>query len=293
MERERLRSDSNYENRKTSNKRWPKIPNFNETIDEIDPFIHRFELQMSQMECPKREWAGYITSLLTGRALNVLHGMTIADAQDYDKIKSNLMKHFECTEDGFHQKFRTCCPALRENFDAFCNRMVNYLDRWIALADVDEHNYKFLFIKDQIYSACSEDLVAFFKERKPSNLEQMKSLAEQYIAAHPNKSINKSMEINTAYSANMIDNSRPRTRNRSGSRDRYRHDHQHHYDRERFANKQEVLKPKRYGRSSSTNRDNGNRRVKCDFCFKEGHTQESCYKRNNSIANNQRSHTVR
>jgi hypothetical protein len=49
----------------------PKIPPFDETKDDIDSFLRRFERYALSMKWDKSMWATHLSALLKGRALDV------------------------------------------------------------------------------------------------------------------------------------------------------------------------------------------------------------------------------
>ena len=60
----------------------PKMPCFEESKDNIDAFLHRFEIY-AETQCWRRDqWAVYLSALLNGKALEVYSRLPIKDAQD-------------------------------------------------------------------------------------------------------------------------------------------------------------------------------------------------------------------
>ena len=43
-----------------------------------------------------------------------------------------------------------------------------------------------LMLRDKVVSACNSNLVAFFEERKPKDIDTMSQLGQNYMTAHPN-----------------------------------------------------------------------------------------------------------
>ena len=215
---ERARLESGVSRDTSQNNGAPKsikIPIFNEKQDDLDAYLHRFEIQASNKGWKREDWAGILTNLLTGTALSVLHGMNVEDSRDYDKLKTALLKRFRMTADGYRLRFRTAQPEDTENFDSFVNRLLKFFDRWIQLEGVETGDYKNLYelmLMDQIYAACSKELVTFLKEHRPTGLQSLKELAETHAIAHPAKKIGKPT-FDTANSAHrQFDRARPPVR---------------------------------------------------------------------------------
>ena len=64
--------------------------------------------------------------------------LSVADANDYEKLKDALLKNFDMTECGFRKKFRNDRPERSETFIQFGSRLRSYLDKWIN-RDTDRH----------------------------------------------------------------------------------------------------------------------------------------------------------
>ena len=290
LETERVRSE-NSATPKTDNPsyRLPKIPVYNAAVDEMDPYLHRFEMYANNMNWSRQEMAGGLANLLTGQALNVLQGLTIEDAKNYSKIKEALLKRFQYTADGFRDRFRQCRPEQSENFDTFVNRMTKYLDRWIELADAKDYPKLInLMMIDQIYTVCHPDLVAFIKERKPVDITTLKVLAEQYKAAHPEKNLAKTEDEKPAFSftaANINDQRDGRTQYKKQftTQDSYR-------SKSATMHPQYTKRQERYDRESPERgtrpkRDTTEQRYYCQTCKKSGHSTARCFKNNRPTQN--------
>jgi hypothetical protein len=75
----------------------PQIPPFDETKDEIDSFLLRFERYVLSMKWDKSMWATHLSALLKGRALDVFSLMPIRQASNYDELKSAFLRRYDMT----------------------------------------------------------------------------------------------------------------------------------------------------------------------------------------------------
>jgi len=69
--------------------RGPTMPPFDDTKDNMDAFIHRFEIYASSQKWPEDKWAVYLSALLRGKALEVYSRLSLEDANDYDILKNH------------------------------------------------------------------------------------------------------------------------------------------------------------------------------------------------------------
>ena len=107
----------------------PKIPPFNESKDNIDAYIQRFERYAVVQHWNRDNWGSHLSALLTGKALDVFARLPPSSALDYEELKKALYKRFEMTEDGFRKKFRTLKLDGNETFSQFSTRLDNYIER--------------------------------------------------------------------------------------------------------------------------------------------------------------------
>ncbi|XP_052692422.1 uncharacterized protein LOC128170699 isoform X2 [Crassostrea angulata] len=160
----------------------PKLPFFDDSHDEMDSYLLRFERYAEAQRWDRSDWAINLSALLKGKALDVYALMPKTDAFDYNTLKTALLRRFELTDDGFKKKFRSCRPDPSETFSQFAVRLSSYFDRWIEMAKVSKsfEDLYDLMLRDQFLHVCSQDLKLFLKERLPENLTRMANLADQY-----------------------------------------------------------------------------------------------------------------
>src|SRR5260221_5750377 len=83
----------------------PKVPVFDEVKDNLDSFLHRFEIFAVSQNWSRDLWANFLAALLKGKSLDVYSRLAVDAAQDYDHVKEALLKRFELTEAGFKSQF--------------------------------------------------------------------------------------------------------------------------------------------------------------------------------------------
>ena len=168
----------------------PKLPYFDGKDGEIDAYLFRFEQHARVCEWPEDKWAVYLPSLLKGKALEVYHELSLEQSLVYAQLKAELLKRFQCTEEGFRERFRKVKPEAGETMSGFLNRSTHLLTRWIELADAKSYEGLFdLLLREQLLKSCSSGLVTFLKERKCKSAAEMMALAENYREAHVGQSM--------------------------------------------------------------------------------------------------------
>ena len=77
-----------------------ELPIFRDGIDNIDAYLQRFERFAKLQNWETADYAMGLSTLLTGKALEVYARLPNADAADYTKIKMALLKNYNVTEEG-------------------------------------------------------------------------------------------------------------------------------------------------------------------------------------------------
>ena len=111
--------------------------------------------------------------------------LSVADANDYEKLKDALLKNFDMTERGFRKKFRNDRPERSETFIQFGSRLRSYLDKWINMAKI-ENTFEAIcdfMARDQFLELCSRELYVHLKPKTFKNLDEMAKEADLFAEA--------------------------------------------------------------------------------------------------------------
>ena len=88
----------------------PKLPSFDEKIDDLDAYLYRFDGYATIQGWPKERWASNLSALPKGNALQVFHRMSLDDSSDYELLKVALLNRYRLTDADFRNKFRQAKP---------------------------------------------------------------------------------------------------------------------------------------------------------------------------------------
>ena len=163
----------------------PKLPYFEESKDKMDSYLSTFEKYAVANKWDRSIWAAYLSALLNGRALEVYDRLSVADANDYEKLKDALLKNFDMTERVFRKKFRNDRPERSETFIQFGSRLRSYLDKWINMAKI-ENTFEAIcdfMAQDQFLESCSRELYVHLKPKTFKNLDEMAKEADLFAEA--------------------------------------------------------------------------------------------------------------
>ena len=190
LESERMRSTVNhnvgYSNQDVGSFQMPKLPYFVDGKDNIDSYLARFETYAHSMNWPLERYSLCLSSLLTGKALDVLAKIPQSLVHDYEHLKNTLLAEYQLASGDFMKRFFTSRQSGNESATQLMGRLEHYLGRWISLSGTDESfaGLKELFLKEQFLHACPRDLAIFLREQAPGDLPMMMSLAARFASAH-------------------------------------------------------------------------------------------------------------
>src|SRR6218665_1072680 len=104
-----------------------QMPTYDQSED-LHCYLNRFELTCNTLKISKDLWVLALIKSLKGQALEVHERMKAEDAQDYEKLKVELLKRFRLTEGGYRKKFKGAVREKDETAMQFGERIAGYLD---------------------------------------------------------------------------------------------------------------------------------------------------------------------
>ena len=163
-----------------------KLPLFDEKVDSIDAYLSRFEKYHEAVKSQKENWAIYLAALLKGKALEVYSRLSSEDANNYDVLKTALLRRYQLTEDSLKKKFYSSSPESGESATQFMIRLANELDRWIDATKIPQtlNGLKNLLIKEQFLTACDLKMAMYLREKEVADNTELAKTAERYMDAH-------------------------------------------------------------------------------------------------------------
>src|SRR6218665_644741 len=159
-----------------------QMPTYDQSED-LHCYLNRFELTCNTLKISKDLWVLALIKSLKGQALEVHERMKAEDAQDYEKLKVELLKRFRLTEAGYRKKFKGAVREKDETAMQFGERIAGYLDKWLHMAGFEE-NYaglRALIIRDQFFIKCDDETRCFIKQQGKLDLENTLIQAQYFI----------------------------------------------------------------------------------------------------------------
>ena len=268
----------------------PKLPTFDDQKDDIDAFLFRFENHAQLARWPEDRWPFFLASALKGTALSLYHSLASADDFSWKTLKEALLKKFQCTEEGFRERFRSVRPEVGESFSAFLLRCSHLFERWVSLSGIDNsfNGLKDLLLREQILQSVSRDLAVYLREHKIDNVQDMCQKAELYREAHPNKHLARKADPQV-FSVNVAQGQPFSTQNWQSGGTGFRGPRGRRFPRNRDRGRgrgtysyEQSFPHNDNQQSQNDNQQSGDmhdhrQRPVCSFCKKIGHVRARCY----------------
>ena len=109
FESERMRSTVNHNlgdsNQDVGSFQMPKLPYFVDGKDNIDSYLARFETYAHSINWPLERYSLCWSSLLTGKALDVLAKIPQSLVHDYEHLENTLLAEYQLASRDFMKRF--------------------------------------------------------------------------------------------------------------------------------------------------------------------------------------------
>ncbi|CAN7988408.1 unnamed protein product [Ixodes hexagonus] len=151
--------------------------------EDIGLFLVNFERTCEKINYARDSWPQWLLTVLPCEAADVIARLERAEADDYDKVKSALLKKYRISTDAFRRRFRTEGKKPDESFSEFAYKLKSNLVEWLrgeeALGDHDKV-VECIGI-EQFYDCLSEESRLWVQDRPGvKTLERAADLAEEF-----------------------------------------------------------------------------------------------------------------
>lgn len=163
-----------------------KLPVFDETKDDLDDYLRRFERIASAQSWPEENWAVRLSSVLRGKALQLYNSLDDSTASQYNRLKKALRERFRLTADTYRQRLRNAKLQEGETFTQFTARLHLSLRRWIETAGKNQsfEDVCDVMVLEQMMNSVPPEIATFVREHEPKSAEEAASFAQLYVEAH-------------------------------------------------------------------------------------------------------------
>nr|XP_055075224.1 nuclear pore complex protein Nup153-like isoform X2 [Misgurnus anguillicaudatus] len=151
--------------------------------DDIDHYLLTFERLAETYQWSKQDWASYLKPFLTGEARSAFVEMDPVHAQDYDSVKTAILKKYEIRAETFRQRFRNLNTPADESPQELYTRLKDLFCKWVNYDSSTKKDIMETLVLEQYLQVLHPDVKTCVKEGDPATAEEAVSLVEAYIKA--------------------------------------------------------------------------------------------------------------
>ena len=239
------------------------LPTFDE--NEPDEFFQLFEKVAINLKWPKTQWPSLVQTALIGKGRTKYLSLSIAQCQDYEIVKAEILKAYEVTAEFYHAKFRQCRKDQNMSFTDFGHVICKYLNKWLTAAKVSTfEELREASCLEQFLSGIPYEIRVYIREREVTTLSKAATLAEDFC-------ILKKMYNNSSATKQSHSNKGNWSKN-------YNHTNNKGNAPEIKSGSDNSDKQNQSGSNPGSNKPV----LRCFFCHKPGHVFNKCPERKDS-----------
>ncbi|XP_070389584.1 uncharacterized protein [Dermacentor albipictus] len=152
--------------------------------EDIGLFLANFERTCEKHGFSRETWPQRLLTLLPGEAADVVARLKREEAEDFDKVKSSLLKKYRLSAEAFRRKFRENEKGKSESYTDFAYRLMSNMREWLKEEKAFGDHEKVLqcFGLEQFYSRLPEN-VRYWVLYRPdvSTVARAAELAEELV----------------------------------------------------------------------------------------------------------------
>lgn len=150
--------------------------------EDIGLFLVNFERTCERVGFDRETWPENLLTLLPFEAADIIARLS-KDTEDYDKVKSALLKKYRLSIDAFRQRFRNSVKKTDVSFPEFAYTLNTNLIEWLKCAEVYEDHDKVVecIALEQFYKCVPESAMFWIQDRLDVvSVQTAAELAEEY-----------------------------------------------------------------------------------------------------------------
>ena len=158
---------------------------FSNRVEDLEPFITRFENVAKAYQLPDRLYAVEFSKTLSAESLQVYETLSSESRLDYNKVIEAMKRRFGITLSSYRKRFLNAKVLPNELQSDFVARIQKLFVNWLKAAgyeqtfeDVFEH-----VVLDRYLASQEKDLKIYLKEKGKLKLPELAQLAQCYLDA--------------------------------------------------------------------------------------------------------------
>ncbi|KAG0412416.1 hypothetical protein HPB47_010427, partial [Ixodes persulcatus] len=151
--------------------------------EDVGLFLVNFERTCEKLSFAPETWPQRLLTLLPCEAAEVVARLSAGDADDYDKVKSSLLKRYRLSAEAFRQRFRNASKKSSEGYSEFAYGLKTNLIEWLKSEEVYESRDKVVecVCLEQFFRSIPQSVKLWVQDRVGvDSVERAAELAEEY-----------------------------------------------------------------------------------------------------------------
>ena len=160
------------------------VPPFKDT--DIDKYFLHFEKVADSLKWPPDVWTLLLQSVLSGKAQEVYSSLSLEQSQQYQEVKSAILKAYELVPEAYRQKFRNTRKEDSQTFVEFAHDKEVLFERWCTSQNVKQNyeNLRQLILLEEFKRCVHPDIRSHIDEQHVKDLHKAAELADDYSLTH-------------------------------------------------------------------------------------------------------------
>ncbi|SBO33334.1 SCAN domain protein [Anaplasma phagocytophilum] len=151
--------------------------------EDVGLFLVNFERTCERLSFAPETWPQRLLTLLPCEAAEVVARLSAGDADDYDKVKSSLLKRYRLSAEAFRQRFRNASKKSSEGYSEFAYGLKTNLIEWLKSEEVYESRDKVVecVCLEQFFRSIPQSVKLWVQDRVGvDTVKRAAELAEEY-----------------------------------------------------------------------------------------------------------------
>ncbi|XP_038819197.1 ephrin type-B receptor 1-B-like [Salvelinus namaycush] len=151
--------------------------------DDVEAYLTTFERTAEREKWPKEEWAGLLAPYLAGDAQKAYLDLELKDAQDYDKLKGEILTRLGVTDTvrahRFHQwSYRSGQPPRTQMFD-----LIHLARKWLRPETRSSAEIVETIVLNQFQRGLPQEVRRWVGQKEVLSADHLVGLVERYCTA--------------------------------------------------------------------------------------------------------------
>nr|XP_037275213.1 uncharacterized protein LOC119167790 [Rhipicephalus microplus] len=158
--------------------------------EDIGLFLVNFERTCEKQGFSRESWPQRLLTLLPGEAAEVIARLSTEEVDDYDKVKSSLLRKYRLSAEAFRRKFRELKKGRSESYTEFAYKLKSNMVEWLKEEKAYGDHAKVIecFLLEQFYNRLPENIRHWVQDRPDvSSVARAAELAEEFVTCRARK----------------------------------------------------------------------------------------------------------